>query len=105
MQSKMKALPIAVLVVALAVIAGLIGVPSASAAGEPDAKLLRTYQPVLIFHPNEQFRPTKVQSYIEGAQLERFVGTNTAQLPLDAYWTVIDEDPDAGSLPPSTPGV
>jgi len=105
MEMNLKAFRVAVAVVALALIAGLIGVPRATAAAEPDAKLLRTYQPVLVFHPDELFRPTKVQSYIEGARLERFIGTNTAQLPLDAYWTVVDEDPDAGSLPSSTPGV
>src|SRR5262249_50763375 len=105
MESNLKALRLAVALVALALVSGLIGVRRASAAGEPDAKLLHTYQPVLIFHPDELFRPTKVQSYIEGARLEQFDGTNAAQLPLDAYWAVVDEHPDVGSLPSSTPGV
>ena len=94
---------LALLVVVVA-LTGLAAAPRAAAADQPDAKLLRTYQPVLVFHPNELFRPTKVQSYIAGARLERFIGTNQAQLPLDQFWTVADEHPGPGSLPASTPG-
>jgi hypothetical protein len=79
--------------------------PPAAAAAPPDAKLLHTYQPVFVFHPSEPFRPTKVQSYVDDSQLEQFVGTNPAQLPFDAYWTVVDPDPEPGELPPNTPGV
>ena len=71
----------------------------------PDAKLLSTYQPVLVFHPNELFRPTKVQSFVEDSELERFVGASPAQLPLDAFWTVVDPDPEPGELPAPAPGV
>ena len=90
--------------IALAALA--VAPPRASAArATPDAELLRTYQPVLVFHPNEPFRPTKVQPFIRDSQLEQFVGTNPAQLPLDPYWSVIDPDPGPGGLPPATPGV
>ena len=71
----------------------------------PDAQLLSTYQPVLVFHPSELFRPTKVQSFVEDSELERFAGTSPAQLPLDAFWTVIDPDPEPGELPAPAPGV
>jgi hypothetical protein len=97
--------PMGAALLACAVIAGLIGAGRASAIGKLDQKLLRRYQPVLIFHPDELFRPTTVQHYVEGARLERFVGTRTEQLPLDAYWTVADEHPQAGSLRPSATGV
>ena len=92
--------------VAVATLA-LIATTGASFAGNatPDSRLLRTYQPVLVFHPDESFRPTKVQSFIEDSVLERFVGTTPSQLPLDAYWTVVDPDPEPGELPATTPGV
>lgn len=92
---------------ALLVLAALaLGAPGgASAAGQtPDAKLLHTYQPVLVFHPGELFRPTKAQSFVEDSELERFVGTSPAQLPLDAFWVVVDSDPEPGDLPQPTPG-
>ena len=77
----------------------------AAAKGDtPDPKLLHAYQPVLVFHPNELFRPTKVQSFVNDSVLERFVGTSAAQLPLDAFWTVVDPDPGPGGLPEASPG-
>ncbi|HEU6443437.1 MAG TPA: hypothetical protein VFL61_00105, partial [Gaiellaceae bacterium] len=78
---------------------------ASAARHAPDAQLLRTYQPVLVFHPDELFRPTKIQSFVEDSELERFVGTSTAQLPFDAFWAVIDADPEPGELPGLTPGV
>ena len=68
-----------------------------------DARLLRTYQPVLVFHPNELFRPTKVQSFVEDSELERFFGTSPTQLVNDAFWTVVDPDPEPGELPAPAP--
>jgi hypothetical protein len=85
-------------------LAGAVTASAGAADGTPDAKLLQTYQPVLVFHPNELFRPTKIQSFVEDSELERFVGTNPAQLPLDPYWVVVDSDPEPGDLPPVTPG-
>jgi hypothetical protein len=83
----------------------LVAVGAAAAhGGKSDRKLLRTYQPVLVFHPNELFRPTKVRSLIDDSVLEQFVGTSPQQLPLDQFWTVVDPNPRPGSLPGSTPG-
>ena len=72
--------------------------------GTPDSRLLSAYQPVLVFHPAELFRPTKVQSFVADSQLEQFTGTSTAQLPLDSFWRVVDADPEPGELPPAQPG-
>jgi hypothetical protein len=89
--------------------AALALVSAGEAAGAvertPNATLLARYQPVLVFHPGEQFRPVKVQPFVESSVLERFVGTNVAQLPHDAFWTLADSDPEPGGLPPATPGV
>lgn len=93
------------LLVLLALALGAPGGAGAAGGGTPDARLLQTYQPVLVFHPGELFRPTKVQSFVADSELERFVGTNLAQLPLDAFWTVVDPDPEPGDLPQPTPGV
>src|SRR5512132_1658436 len=42
--------------------------PSGQAqAGTPDAQLLRMYQPVTRFDPEERFRPTSVQSFLADA--------------------------------------
>lgn len=77
----------------------------AAEAATPETRLLHTYQPVLVFHPGEQFRPTKIQSFVEDSELERFVGSSPAELVLDAAWTVVDPDPEPGELPAPTPGV
>jgi hypothetical protein len=74
------------------------------AKSESDAKLLRNYEPVLVFHPDEQFRPEKVTRFVEDSELERFVGSSPQQLPLDAAWTVVDPDPEPGELPAPAPG-
>jgi len=84
-------------------IASLTGAANAAAA-EPDAELLKTYEPVLVFHPSEQLRPTKVQSFVADSELERFTGTSAQQLPLDAFWTVVDPDPEPGELGSLAPG-
>ena len=91
-------------IIAFAVLALVASEPTFANRSTPDTQLLRTYQPILIFHPSELFRPTKVQSFVNDSELERFVGTSPQQLPLDAYWTVVDYDPDAAELPASTPG-
>ncbi len=92
---------------ALAAVALLALVASSGASsnrGTSDAQLLRTYQPVLVFHPAEQFRPAKVQSFVNDSELERFTGSSLDQLPLDPFWSVVDPDPDTSELPPPTPG-
>ena len=62
---------------ALVALAALTG--ATSAYGAPDSQLLKAYQPVLVFHPQELFRPTKVQSFVADSELEQFVGSNPAQ--------------------------
>ena len=91
-------------VAAVALAAGLNGTAQAS-AGEPDHQLLKSYEPVLVFHPQELFRPTKVQSFVADSELERFTGSSQQQLPLDAFWTVVDPDPEPGELGSLAPGV
>jgi hypothetical protein len=85
------------------VLAAASGASSAS-DGTPDSQLLSTYEPVLVFHPNELFRPTKIQSFVEDSELEQFVGTNPTQAVSDAFWTVVDPNPEPGELPGNTPG-
>jgi hypothetical protein len=93
-------------VIALTLVAlVLVGGASAGARSQTsDTGLLRMYQPVLVFHPTEQFRPTKVNWFVDDSRLERFVGSSPQQLPLDAFWTVVDPNPDANALPGPTPG-
>jgi hypothetical protein len=61
-----------------------------AAANPSDMQLLRTYQPATVFDVDERLRPTKVNSFIRDADLERFDGTS---------WTLVDPDPEAESLP------
>ena len=87
------------------VFGALLGATSPAAAhGKPAPQLLKTYQPVLVLHPQELFRPTKVQPFIADSELERFVGSNPQQLPLDPFWSVIDPDPGPGELGHLAPG-
>jgi hypothetical protein len=95
------------LVPALAAVAllALVAIGGASSnRGTSDAQLLRTYQPVLVFHPAEQLRPTKVQSFVNDSELERFTGSSLDQLPFGAFWSVVDPDPDTSELPAPHPG-
>jgi hypothetical protein len=94
----------------VAVIVAAFALSSTSAAAgasdpTPNATLLARYQPVLVLHPDERFRPVKVQQFVNQSVLQRFAGTNPAQLPLDPYWTTVDADPEPGELPGATPGV
>jgi hypothetical protein len=91
-------------VVALIAIATCLAWADA-AAGQSDNVLLKTYEPVLVFHPSEQLRPTKVQSFVADSELERFTGTSQSQLPLDPFWTVVDPDPGPGDLGSLAPGI
>ena len=67
----------------------LAGAAMAQAA-TPDSQLLRTYQPVTHFDPQESFGPTSVQSFISDAALERLVA---------GQWVVVDPAPEPGELP------
>ena len=91
---------------ALAAVAALAAAAPAPAGGDsPDRQLLKKYAPVLALHPDERFQPTKVQSFVADSQLERFTGTAQAQVPLDAFWTVVDPDPEPGGLPQPGSGI
>ena len=57
---------------ALAVLTASAGAAHAAS----DQSLLKTYQPVLVFHPDELFRPTKVNSFVNDSRLEQFAGTS-----------------------------
>jgi hypothetical protein len=91
-------------ITALALVVGSGSSLADDGRSESDAKLLRKYEPVLVFHPDEQFRPQKVQRFVEDSELERFVGSSPQHLPLDAFWTVVDPDPEPGDLPAPAPG-
>ena len=71
-------------------LAGLAGSATARAA-KPDVRLLATYEPVMQFDPLEQFRPTKVESFITDASLEQLTGTGT--------WSVVQKNAAPGDLP------
>jgi hypothetical protein len=105
-QPRRKLATMRALAVAGALVAALVSAAGGRAAHEetPEALLLHAYQPTLVFHPSELFRPTKVQSFVEDAELERFVGTSPADLVQDAAWVVVDPDPDPGELPGAAPG-
>jgi len=94
-------------VATLAAAFALLSAGKALSATEPtpNATLLARYQPVLVFHPEERFRPVKVQQFVDQSVLQRFAGTNVAQLPFDAFWVSVDPDPEPGQLPEATPGV
>jgi hypothetical protein len=93
-----KRLRVGPVIVAVALAAGVVPAAGAGTADGPDHQLLQTFEPVLVFHPQESLRPTKVQSFVADSELERFTGTSQQQLPLDAFWTVTDPDPEPGEL-------
>jgi hypothetical protein len=99
----MSRVPRLVALAAVALVA--LAASSAGAAATPDATLLKQYQPVLVFHPAEPFRPTKIQSFVEDSRLEQFIGSSAAQLPADAAWAVVDADPEPGQLGSLGPGL
>jgi len=68
----------------------------AQAGGSP-AKLLAKFQPVLVFHPGEELRPTAVESFVDDSVLEAATSPTT--------WVVVDPDPTADSLPTASPPV
>ena len=69
---------------------------TAQAAGSTP-KLLTKFQPVLVFHPGEEFRPTTVESFVRDSGLEAATSPTT--------WTVVNPDPTVDDLPIVTPPV
>jgi hypothetical protein len=63
-------------------------VPSSAAAPSP-ARLLSTYSPVVLFHPDERFGPAPIESFLAASALERrteagWEPANLPSLPIDA---------------------
>jgi hypothetical protein len=83
-------------VLAAAALAALALAGTAEAAGSTP-KLLTKFQPVLVFHPTEEFRPTTVESFVRDAHLEVATSPTT--------WTVVHPDPTADDLPVASPPV
>lgn len=79
-------------------VAALVALALAGAAqAASPARLLAKFQPVTIFHPGEEFRPTPVEAFIRDSNLE------VATSPTD--WTIVDPNPTAESLPTVSPPV
>jgi hypothetical protein len=83
-------------VLAAGVLAALALAGTAEAAGSTP-KLLTKFQPVLVFHPTEEFRPATVESFVRDARLEVATSPTT--------WTVVDPDPTTDDLPVASPPV
>ena len=63
-------------VFAAGALAALALAGTAPAAGSTP-KLLKKFQPVLVFHPDEEFRPTTVESFIRDSDLEAATSPTT----------------------------
>jgi hypothetical protein len=61
------------------------------------ARLLSKFQPVLVYHPGEELRPTTVESFVRDSQLEVATSPTT--------WVVVNPSPTVGSLPTASPPV
>ena len=83
-------------VFAAGALAALALAGTAPAAGSTP-KLLKKFQPVLVFHPDEEFRPTTVESFIRDSDLEAATSPTT--------WTVVNPSPTPDDLPTSSPPV
>ena len=69
-----------------------LAVTGSASAKSLDSSLLRTYQPVTVFDPAEQFRPTNVRAFVADADLETLA---------NSAWVVTDADPRPRRLPTS----
>lgn len=83
-------------VLAIALLASLAAAGPAQASGGV-AKLLTKFQPVLVFHPGEELRPTTVESFVRDSSLEAATSPTT--------WVVVNPSPSADALPATTPPV
>jgi hypothetical protein len=83
-------------VFAAGALAALALAGTAPAAGSTP-KLLKKFQPVLVFHPDEEFRPTTVESFIRDSDLEAATSATT--------WTVVNPSPTPDDLPTSSPPI
>jgi hypothetical protein len=80
-------------------VAALAWLATAAPAHASDAvpKLLTKFQPVLVFHPGEELRPTTVESFVRDSNLEVATSPTT--------WIVVDPSPTADDLPSTSPPV
>ena len=83
-------------VFAAGAVAALALAGTAPAAGSTP-KLLKKFQPVLVFHPDEEFQPTTVESFIRDSDLEAATSPTT--------WTVVNPSPTPDDLPTSSPPI
>jgi hypothetical protein len=83
-------------VLGTAALVALAPAGTAQASGSTP-KLLKKFQPVLVFHPGEEFRPTTVESFIRDADLEAATSPTS--------WVVVNPSPTADGLPTSSPPV
>ena len=67
----------------------------AQATGVP--RLLTKFQPVLVFHPGEELRPTAVESFVRDSNLEAATSPTA--------WIVVNPSPTADGLPATSPPV
>ncbi len=81
--------------VALAALAGLaVASPAQASEGVP---ILTKFQPVLVFHPGEELRPTTVETFVRDANLEAATSPTS--------WIVVNGSPTADDLPAASPPV
>jgi hypothetical protein len=80
---------------AVGTLLALVLAGSAQATGVP--RMLTKFQPVLVFHPGEEFRPTTVESFVRDSSLEAATSATT--------WVVVNPSPTADSLPATSPPV
>jgi len=83
------------LVRTLAFLAVLVAAAPAGAAAT--GTLLRKHEPILVFHPGEEFRPIPVEGFVRDSQLEAATGP--------ASWILVDASPSADALPGTSPPV
>jgi hypothetical protein len=84
------------LAVAAALLAWLVPAGAVQASGSVP-KLLTKFQPILVLHPGEEFRPTSVESFVRDSSLEALTGAG--------IWTIVDPTPTVDDLPTSSPPI
>ena len=82
---------------ALALTAGIWLSLATTASAHSRAALLERFQPALIFHEDEPFRPIRVESFVRDSDLEAATSPTT--------WVLVDPDPTVDTLPVTTPPV
>jgi hypothetical protein len=73
-----------------------LALAGAAQAASP-ARLLSKFQPVLVYHPGEELRPTTVESFVRDSQLEVATSSTT--------WVPVDPSPTVDTLPTSSPPI